>query len=112
AYATIAAYLDAFRVTGDAQWRRQATRVSGWFLGDNDLGLALYDAQTGACCDGLQPDRVNQNQGAESTLAFLLASLELRLADVEASANDGRPEARDGATSPRSAQSPVVGATP
>lgn len=107
AYATIAAYLDAFRVTGDAQWRRQATRVSGWFLGDNDLGLALYDAQTGACCDGLQPDRVNQNQGAESTLAFLLASLELRLADVEASAN----EAGDEAARLLSEQSTVVGST-
>lgn len=105
AYATIAAYLDAFRATGDAQWRRQATRVFGWFLGDNDLGLALYDAQTGACCDGLQPDRVNQNQGAESTLAFLLASLELRLAEVEASAN----EARDEATRLLSAQSTVAG---
>ncbi|HEX9036723.1 MAG TPA: glycosyltransferase [Ktedonobacterales bacterium] len=95
AYATIGAYLDAFRVTGDARWRRQATRVAGWFFGDNDLGLALYDAQTGACCDGLQPDRVNQNQGAESTLAFLLASLELRLASVESSASEARDEARD-----------------
>lgn len=107
AYATIAAYLDAFHATGDAQWRRQATRVFGWFLGDNDLGLALYDAQTGACCDGLQPDRVNQNQGAESTLAFLLASLELRLAEVEASANEARGEA----TRLLSAQSTVAGST-
>ena len=105
AYATIAAYLDAFRVTGDAQWRRQATRVSGWFLGDNDLGLALYDAQTGACCDGLQPDRVNQNQGAESTLAFLLASLELRLVEVEASAK----EAGDAAARLLSAQPSAAG---
>ena len=111
AYATIAAYLDAFRVTGDAQWRGQATRISGWFLGDNDLGLALYDAQTGACRDGLQPDRVNQNQGAESTLAFLLASLELRLADVETSANDEKRQARDEATRLLSAQSTVLGST-
>ncbi len=93
AYATIAAYLDASRVTGDAQWRRQAERVFGWFLGDNDLHLPLYDAQTGACCDGLQPDWVNQNQGAESTLAFLLASLELQLAEVEALANAAGDEA-------------------
>jgi hypothetical protein len=102
-------------VTGDAQWRQHATRVFGWFLGDNDLGLALYDARTGACCDGLQPDRVNQNQGAESTIAFLLASLELRLSGVEASANDDRHEAgdevRDEATRLLSAQSTVVGST-
>jgi glycosyltransferase involved in cell wall biosynthesis len=111
AYATIAAYLDAFRATGVAQWRQQATRIFGWFLGDNDLGRALYDAQTGACCDGLQPDRVNQNQGAESTLAFLLASLELRLADVNVSADDARDQARDEATRLLSAQSTVVGST-
>src|SRR5487761_2319991 len=105
AYATIAAYLDAFRATGDAQWRRQAARVFGWFLGDNDLGLALYDAQTGACCDGLQPDRENQNQGAESTLAFLLASLELRLAKVDVIAS----AARDVADELFFAQSAVAG---
>ncbi|HEX8981752.1 MAG TPA: glycosyltransferase family 4 protein [Ktedonobacterales bacterium] len=111
AYATIAAYLDTFRATGDAQWRRQASRVFGWFLGDNDLGFALYDAQSGACCDGLQPDRVNQNQGAESTLAFLLASLELRLAGVKASANEVREAARDAAAQHLSEQSTAVGST-
>jgi glycosyltransferase involved in cell wall biosynthesis len=93
AYATIAAYLDAARVTSDAQWRQRAARVYGWFLGDNDLHLPLFDAQTGACYDGLQPDWVNQNQGAESTLAFLLASLELQLAEVEVVANEAEDEA-------------------
>ena len=106
AYATIAAYLDAFRATDDAQWRQRAERVFDWFLGDNDLHLPLFDAQTGACYDGLQPDWVNQNQGAESTLAFLLSSLELRLAEMEASAN----AARDEATRLLSAQSAVAGA--
>ena len=51
-------------------------------LGRNDLGLPLYDPATGGCYDGLHSDRVNENQGAESTLAFLLAALELRLAEV------------------------------
>ena len=50
-----------------------------WFLGSNDLGLDLYDAKTGGCCDGLQEDRLNMNQGAESTLAFLLALGEMKL---------------------------------
>ena len=49
-----------------------------WFLGDNDLQLPLYDSATGGCRDGLHPDRANQNQGAESTLSFLMALLEMR----------------------------------
>ena len=49
-----------------------------WFLGDNDLKVALYDAATGGCRDGLHPDRANENQGAESTLSFLMALLEMR----------------------------------
>jgi hypothetical protein len=47
-------------------------------LGRNDLGIELYDASTGGCHDGLHPDRVNENQGAESTLAFLLSLAELQ----------------------------------
>jgi hypothetical protein len=48
-------------------------------LGDNDLQIALYDPTTGGCRDGLHPERVNENQGAESTLAFLTAQVEMRL---------------------------------
>ena len=54
-------------------------------LGDeqfsNDLGLPVHDARTGGCCDGLQPDRVNANQGAESSLAFSLSLAEMHLAE-------------------------------
>jgi hypothetical protein len=81
AQTTVAAALAAHRATGDARWRRHAQRVFEWFLGHNDLGLPLYDPATGGCRDGLHPDRVNQNQGAESTLAFLLARLELQMAE-------------------------------
>ena len=56
----------------------QANKAFEWFHGSNDLGLALYDAQSGGCRDGLHIDRVNQNQGAESTLAFLLSLAEMR----------------------------------
>ena len=52
-------------------------------MGENDLGLPLYDPRTGGCRDGLHPDRVNQNQGSESTLAFLLSLLELRLSAAQ-----------------------------
>ena len=74
----VSACLEAFRVTGDSRWRSEAWSAFNWFLGDNDLQLPLYDSVTGGCRDGLHPDRVNQNQGAESTLSFLMALLEMR----------------------------------
>ena len=78
----VTACLEAWRATGEQRWREEAQCAFEWFLGRNDLGLPLYDASTGGCRDGLHPDRVNQNQGAESTLAFLLALLEMRQADA------------------------------
>ena len=74
---TVSACLAAFELTGDEQWHRTAIRVFKWFIGFNDLGLPIYDQQTGGCRDGLHIDRVNQNQGAESTLSYLLALAEL-----------------------------------
>jgi hypothetical protein len=70
--------LQAYRLTGDGRWRNEAWSAFNWFLGDNDLQLPLYDSSTGGCRDGLHPDRANQNQGAESTLSFLMALLEMR----------------------------------
>ena len=78
ACATISACLEAYRFTHDEQWRAEAGRVFGWFLGKNDLRVPLYDATTGGCRDGLHPDRVNENQGAESTLSFLMSQLEMQ----------------------------------
>nr|MBP6673485.1 glycosyl transferase family 1 [Bacteroidota bacterium] len=75
----VSACLEAFRTTGDKYWNKQARKAFEWFLGRNDLKLQLYDATTGGCRDGLHPDRLNENQGAESTLAFLQSLLELRL---------------------------------
>ena len=75
------ACLEAYRSTGDGRWRIEARRAFEWFLGRNDLNLSLYDPTTGGCRDGLHPDRPNENQGAESTLAFLQTVLELRLAE-------------------------------
>ncbi len=77
AQAMVCACLEAFRATQDAAWPREAKRAFEWFLGRNDLGLPLYDSTTGGCSDGLHPDRVNENQGAESTLAFHLALAEM-----------------------------------
>lgn len=81
AQAMVSACLEAYRLTGDKRWRREARRAFEWFLGRNDLNLPIYDPTTGGCRDGLHPDRANENQGAESTLAFLQALLELRLAE-------------------------------
>ncbi len=74
----VSACLEAYRVTGDNHWRSEAWSAFDWFLGDNDLQLPLYDSVTGGCRDGLHPDRSNENQGAESTLSFLMALLEMR----------------------------------
>jgi hypothetical protein len=81
AQAMVSACLEAFRITGDKRWNKEARLAFEWFLGRNDLKLPLYDATTGGCRDGLHPDRPNENQGAESTLAFLQSLLELRLAE-------------------------------
>lgn len=79
--AMVSACLDAYRVTRDSFWWCEARRAFEWFLGCNDLGLPLYDHETGGCGDGLHPDRVNANQGAESSIAFHLALAELKLAE-------------------------------
>ena len=79
AQTTVSACLEAYRTTADPWWHEQAQRAFDWFLGSNDLGLELYARQTGGCRDGLHPDRGNENQGAESTLAFLLSLAEMRL---------------------------------
>ncbi|MFA6979572.1 MAG: glycosyltransferase family 4 protein [Ignavibacteriaceae bacterium] len=81
AQAMVSASLEAFRITGDKFWNKEARRAFEWFLGRNDLNLSVYDPTTGGCRDGLHSDRLNENQGAESTLAFLQSLLELRLAE-------------------------------
>ncbi len=82
AQAMVTACLAAQNVTGETRWVWEAQRAFDWFVGRNDLRLPLYDPATGGCRDGLHSDRVNQNQGAESTLCFLLALLEIRLAEA------------------------------
>lgn len=80
AQAMVSACLEAFRATQDVSWSREAKRAFEWFLGRNDLGLPLYDSSNGGCGDGLHQDRVNENQGAESTLAFHLSLAEMNFA--------------------------------
>jgi glycosyltransferase involved in cell wall biosynthesis len=82
ACATVSACLQAYRMTGENIWLTEAWCAFRWFLGENDLQVPLYDATTGGCKDGLHPDRVNENQGAESTLSFLMALLEMQKIEI------------------------------
>ncbi len=82
AHAMVSACLEAFRATNEPRWMEEAQRAFDWFVGRNDLHAPIYDPVSGGCHDGLQPDHVNANQGAESTLAFLLSLAEMRLAEA------------------------------
>jgi glycosyltransferase involved in cell wall biosynthesis len=82
AHAMISACLEAYALTRDVTWYRAARRCFEWFLGRNDLGQSLYDPTTGGCRDAMHSDRVNQNQGAESSLAFQLSLAEMHQAEA------------------------------
>jgi hypothetical protein len=102
AQSMIEAYLAAHRVTGDNRWASLAHQVFQWYLGENDLNIPLYDRQTGACYDGLGPGGPNLNQGAESTLAWLLALTDLhKLRAAIPAQPPGQPEAMRGESVPR-----------
>lgn len=88
AHATMSACIEAYRATEDAHWLDAARWAFEWFLGRNDLGLPVYDASTGGCRDGLLEDRLNENQGAESTLAMLLSLAELMLLESSLAARE------------------------
>ena len=91
----VSASLEAYRATSDIWWYEQAQRAFDWFMGWNDLGLELYSAESGGCSDGLHVDRVNGNQGAESTLACLLSLAEIRLVqNMVTSSRSRSPSAR------------------
>lgn len=80
ACAMVSACLAANEATGKSQWAKEALCAFNWFLGDNQLQRTLYDPTTGGCRDGLHAGSANENQGAESTLSFLLALAEMRSA--------------------------------
>jgi len=83
ACATVSACLEAWHVTGDELWAREMWRAFSWFLGENDANSSLYDPMTHGCRDGLHPERPNENQGAESTLCFLLGLVDMRALATE-----------------------------
>ena len=78
ACSVVAACAAALRATGDDRWAERAGWAFNWFIGRNDLRVSLYDPSTGGCRDGLHADRANENQGAESTISFLQALIDIR----------------------------------
>lgn len=77
----VAACLDAWRIDGTLEWLHTARRAFAWFVGRNPIHRPLIDARTGGCRDGIHADRLNENQGAESTLSFLLALQDMEAAE-------------------------------
>jgi glycosyltransferase involved in cell wall biosynthesis len=77
AMALVMMYAKAWRVTKDCKYFIKMEVAFTWFLGNNDLGISLYDIETKGCSDGLEQTCVNRNQGAESTISYLLAHLTL-----------------------------------
>jgi hypothetical protein len=90
AAAFVLAFHGAYLATGDSRYLARMRESFEWFLGANRLGLSLYDFSTAGCRDGLEASGVNENQGAESTLSFLLALLTM-LEPAEAGADGVRP---------------------
>ena len=78
ANAMIEACVEAFNITRDKTLIDSAVMCFNWFLGHNDLNMPLYDPKTGGCRDGLNADGINQNEGAESSLAWLLSLMTLQ----------------------------------
>lgn len=96
AMALVEACASAYRITGEELWFDHARNMLAWFTGNNETRSSLYDYQTGGCCDGLHSDGPNLNQGAESTLAWLVALMTVmdlnRVRSMDGSA--GRSKAR------------------
>lgn len=90
-HALVDACLQAYHVTAHDHWLGKARRCFDWFLGNNSVGRVLYDYETGGCRDGLEPSGVNENQGAESTLAWLLSLLAMHSLEDTTRMDASRP---------------------
>jgi len=75
ALAMVLMYHQAFHITGDKEYLSKLFTCFMWFMGENDLRMNLFDFETKGCCDGLERYGVNRNQGAESSLAYLISHL-------------------------------------
>jgi hypothetical protein len=78
ACAMASACAGAYSYTHEPRWASAVERAAAWFLGDNDVGVAMFDAQSGGGYDGLEERGVNRNEGAESSMSFVATMLTLR----------------------------------
>ncbi|MBN1553481.1 MAG: glycosyltransferase family 4 protein [Phycisphaerae bacterium] len=111
AHAMVDACIEAYHVTREEYWIEQAKKAFFWFLGENDIRTPVYDFTTGGCRDGLHADRLNENQGAESTLAWLMSLLQMQDLQMELSLADipaDKPAEKRPVRKPISAAGPVV----
>ncbi len=73
--AMVLMFHQAYILTRDKKYLNNLYDSFLWFLGKNDLRITMYDYETNGCCDGLESYGINRNQGAESTLAYLISHL-------------------------------------
>lgn len=83
AMAMVMMYDKAFMVTKDEKYHKKMLTAFSWFMGNNDLHIPLFDEESKGCCDGLEKHSVNRNQGAESTISYLLSYLTIWAAEIE-----------------------------
>ena len=99
AAAFVLAFHAAYAATGDRRYLLRMRESFEWFLGANRLGLSLYDFSTAGCRDGLDEHDLNENQGAESLVSFLLALLAMH--DLTGNGLDGGAAETDATTASR-----------
>ncbi len=75
ALAMVLMFHQAYLVTKEKNYLNQLFTSFLWFLGENDLRMSLYDFETEGCCDGIEKKGINRNQGAESSLAYIISHL-------------------------------------
>ncbi len=77
ASAMVEGNIDAFYATGNERYARMAKVIFQWFLGKNTQNVMVYNPKTAGCFDGVTPEKVNMNQGGESSISYLIARLKL-----------------------------------
>ncbi len=77
AASTVEAAVNGFKITGEEKYKRAAETAFDWYLGNNSKQVTVYDEESGVCYDGITPEGLNLNQGAEAMTTYLIARLEL-----------------------------------
>ncbi|HUW33162.1 MAG TPA: glycosyl transferase family 1, partial [Planctomycetota bacterium] len=91
----VEACAEAYYCTREPVWMERARLITGWFLGSNDTQSMIYDYSTGGCRDGLHSNGPNLNEGAESTLAWLISLCIVYRLEAEATASEEIPSVND-----------------